>query len=91
MQVDLTIIQAVIVLVLLSGAFNLSLVNKLKVKDSKIEKLELELKEIKEKPKPDSRELTDFLADMASGKAGVFAVARVDPNDILIRSPRGQS
>lgn len=37
--------------------------------------------------KPESMELQEFLMDLRTGWA-VLSVKRVDPNDIMIRSPR---
>lgn len=41
----------------------------------------------KSKGAPKSMELKEFLSDLASGD-GLIRVTRVDPSDVLIRSPR---
>ena len=39
---------------------------------------------------PPSLELREFLADLASG-AGVIRVTRLDPSDLMLRSPKGRA
>jgi len=38
-------------------------------------------------PKPQSLELQEFLGDLLSGP-GIVAVSRIDPSNILLRSPK---
>ena len=45
----------------------------------------------KQRKKPvESIELKEFLADLFSGKVGMFAVSRIDTDSILLRSPRSR-
>lgn len=37
--------------------------------------------------KPHSKDLQDFMGDISRG-VGMLAVTRVDPEDVLVRSPR---
>lgn len=39
-------------------------------------------------PRSQSVELQEFVADLMHGKLGMIAVARVNPDDILLRSPK---
>lgn len=41
----------------------------------------------KTKSRPQSVELKEFLADLMTG-AGIVAVGRIDPTNILLRSPK---
>ena len=41
-------------------------------------------------PKQSSQELQEFIADLAGGGYGVVTMRRVDPGDILLRSPKRQ-
>lgn len=45
--------------------------------------------------KPDNRknsvELQEFLNDLMAGKKGIFAVSRINSDDILLRSPRSRN
>lgn len=46
------------------------------------------------KPSPNrnqSLELQEFLADMMHGGHGLIGVKRIDPEDVLIRSPRNRA
>lgn len=46
------------------------------------------LKKITSQPKKYTVEAQELLADIMSGKMGMFAVARVNQEDLMIRSPR---
>ena len=45
------------------------------------------LRQEKKKPRPDSVELTEFLLDLRAGGA-MLHCRRLDPSDIVMRSPR---
>jgi hypothetical protein len=47
------------------------------------------LTRIKKKPLQESLELKQFLADLLSGPA-IVAISRIDPDSIVLRSPRAK-
>ena len=55
---------------------------------TKLASVDAELTKIKSEPRKNSVELQEFLAALMTGKAGMFAVARIDPNGMMYRSPR---
>lgn len=57
----------------------------LKIKNNLIHELQLELE--KKSKRTQSIELQEFLADLLTGPA-LLAVARMDPSNILLRSPK---
>lgn len=76
-------------LLILCVASNLSLQSKLKIKIKEITDKTVEFEKLKSEPpkKVQSIELQEFLADLMAGPA-ILAIARVDPNSMLLRSPK---
>lgn len=43
----------------------------------------------KEKSRPNSIELTEFITDLRLG-SGLIKCTRIDPNDVFLKSPKGR-